>query len=60
MPQLRLHRLDARALGDEQAGAGMAEADEAAADIEEVQGWGGCLDAIHAPHRGIVARADEG
>jgi hypothetical protein len=38
----------------------MAEADEAAADIEEVQGWGGCLDALHAPHRGIVARADEG
>jgi hypothetical protein len=31
MPQLRLHRLDARALGDEQAGARMAEVVEAQA-----------------------------
>ena len=31
MPQLRLHRLDARALGDEEAGAGMAEVVEAQA-----------------------------
>jgi hypothetical protein len=36
MPQLRLHRLDARALGDEQAGAGMPKVVEAQA----VRQWG--------------------